>query len=213
MTGEMKNKRTTGERNEENVQSLADVRGERRGSSAECSTDACEDATEGRRSSVSGGRCGSEGAATEGLDECLGGGSGGPPDFRRGPAKSVTAPRLRPRAVGSRTIIARSTPDLDGDSSPPIRPGYPSPCFLLLGTASASANGLPLTAPGGTNDELPVAAKADALLASRSNAHSRKPSPRSMLAASVSLSIPIPVPLSRWCPTEEYPEVDPISQL
>ena len=72
-------------------------------------------------------------------------------------------------------------------------------------------NGLPLTDSGRANDELP--AEADALLASRSNAHSRKPSLRSMLAESVSLSIPVPGNLSRWYPTEEYPEVDPISQL
>lgn len=58
-----------------------------------------------------------------------------------------------------------------------------------------------------------VATEEDALLASRSNAHSRRPSLLSMLAVSVSLSIAVPSHLSCWCPVEEHPEVDPISQL
>jgi hypothetical protein len=111
-------------------QSLVDVRGERRGSSAECST---EEATEGRRSSVSG-RSGGRGedAVIERFDERLEGGSGGPPDFQREPARSVTPPRLRPRAVGSRTIIPTSTPNFGGDVSWRVCPRsstsrFPSP--------------------------------------------------------------------------------------
>ena len=67
--------------------------------------------------------------------------------------------------------------------------------------------------PGGANGGVAAAAEEDALLASLSNAHSRRPSLLRMLAVSVSLSIAVPDHLSRCCPIEEYPEVDPISQL
>jgi hypothetical protein len=119
-------------------QSLVYVRGERRGSSAECSPEACEEATEGRRSIVSGGRGGSGGAPIERFDERLEGGSDGPPDFQRGPVGSVTPPSLRPRAVGSRTIIPPSTTQFGGDV------GWTCLSEILLFVLSISLNGFPI---------------------------------------------------------------------
>ena len=114
-------------------QSLVYVRGERRGSSAECSTEACEDATEGRRSIVSGGEGGGGGGtAIERFDERLEDGSVGPPDFRREPVRSVTPPRLRPRAVGSRTIIPLSSSGIGGDIRWDVCPRSSTPLFPSL---------------------------------------------------------------------------------
>jgi hypothetical protein len=195
-----------------NYQSLVNVREDRRGSSAECSTDACE-ATEGRRSSGSGGRGGNESAAIERLDERLESGSGGPSDFRRDPDNSAIALRLRPATFASSIVLPCSTSNLGRGVSSHICPGSPSSLPRCLGIASASANGLPLVDPERAGDEVPAAAKAAALLASRSNAHSRRPSLLRILAASVSLSVPVPGHLSRWYPIEEYLEVDATSQV